>query len=170
MCAGSSEVVAARVKPASCKNSISELVFKGMEEVTQQWIHHMLSFCVCGYAGHSRVKAEVWGSMFKAPEEGQWKCEVCMIMNGASSKACAAFTAAKQGGGQVGYWRSGSAGVSSGSIGAGAVSFGLSAGSAGIGAGGFSFSVPVTDVSKKDLGSSGVYFAASRQFKQSRYC
>eukprot|EP00956_Cyclotella_meneghiniana_P005662 scaffold7301_cov53-Cyclotella_meneghiniana.AAC.1 len=41
------------------------------------------------------AKPEGWGSIFKASEEGSWKCGVCMVTNNPSAKACAACDTAK---------------------------------------------------------------------------
>ena len=96
------------------------------------------------------VTAEGWGSMFKASEEGCWKCGVCMVSNKPSVTTCAACETPKPG--EEGKASSGAStekpATASGSIGAGGFSFGggltsssdsAAKSSTGIGAGGFSF-------------------------------
>eukprot|EP00804_Cyclotella_cryptica_P018819 CCRYP_018694-RF/>CCRYP_018694-RF protein AED:0.08 eAED:0.23 QI:0/0.28/0.25/1/0.57/0.62/8/398/3234 len=125
-----------------------------------------------------------WGSRFKASEEGSWKCEVCMVTNAASAKACAACETAKAGEeGSTPVTGSATATPSVGSIGAGGFSFGVT-GSGGIGAGGFSFvaPAPAAEASKKEtrqaekdsslattvISSGGFTFGATGAYKSSK--
>ena len=89
--------------------------------------------------------AEGWGGLFKASEEGSWKCEVCMVTNKASDSVCAACETTRpgqEGQGKVADAPSASAASSAGSIGASGFSFGggsAAAATSSIGSGGFSF-------------------------------
>ncbi|KAL7539617.1 hypothetical protein ACHAXR_009457, partial [Thalassiosira sp. AJA248-18] len=70
-------------------------------------------------------KADGWGSMFKASEEGSWKCGVCLVANKPSSTTCAACETPKPGEeGKSADLASAAKPMASGSIGAGGFSFG----------------------------------------------